>query len=324
MYEYLRYRKARSETGGGDSAPFNDWWHFDWLRKVCGWDFPTSDQIPWFDKVIVKKGKKILSDNEIEKMIDEGTYKPTRMAFTPADVVKLEERAVEQNCVFSAGVLIMIWSSVRPTHIQLCELEFVNLKNKVMGFHCTSGKSRGDFQPFKFQVSLISLSKNPRPWWNVFIKALENRSCKDDDFVFMNEKGGPMTNEKITEEIRNIVSDWLSPEETMMRTSRSARYFIMSIVALCGIGEDRAITAGFGKSRKDPGSGPSMPDTYNNHAILNNLFTNKMLGLNLMKWNKEYGDDFASWSATAMMDWTGKQLAIKAGEDPELIAELWG
>ena len=57
--------------------------------------------------------------------------------------------------VNAAGILIMVWSSAKPNHVQRRVLEVIDRPNRVMKLHCFAGKKRGAFQAYKFQASLI-------------------------------------------------------------------------------------------------------------------------------------------------------------------------
>ena len=145
-------------------------------------------------------------------------------------------------------------------------------------FHCAAGKQHGPLNAFKYQCTLQSISKEPREWWTPFVKAMEKRNCREDDFLFMRKDGMPMNTNEMTDAIRNVCKDWLSEYEVMQRTARSSRYFVTSTAGSCAVGEEHTVTAGFWKDHRDIGNqSRSMPSAYDDNRVVKNEFLRTML-----------------------------------------------
>ena len=317
--DYLDERRNDGET-----CPSSDWEHLKWFAKNCGYDLPSSKQIENFEATIAKQNKKILSEDEIDDLIEQGKWHPKRCSWTPRDIVKLEEKA-EKGCEISSFTLVMVWSTIRPSHIQLSTVEDIDFKNRVIKFHCAAGKQHGPLNAFKFQCTLQSISKEPREWWTPFVKAMEKRNCREDDFLFMRKDGMPMNTNEMTDAIRNVCKDWLSEYEVMQRTARSSRYFVTSTAGSCAVGEEHTVTAGFWKDHRDIGNqSRSMPSAYDDNRVVKNEFLRTMLAQLLTEYNVKYDDDFKEWDATAMMRFMGARMAIMKGQDPGLVERFWG
>ena len=318
--DYLTERRK-----DGDTCPSSDFESLNWFAKTCGFDFPSRKEIPNFAATVAKQDKKILSDDEIDQLIEEGKWFPKRCSWTPYDIVQLEKRAVEKGCEISSFTLVMVWSTIRPTHIGLSTIEDIDLRNRVIKFHCAAGKQHGPLNAFKFQCTLQSISQEERQWWTPLLKALKRRDRREHDFLFMKKNGQPMNANEITDAIRKVCRNWLPEYEVMRRTARSSRYFTNSTAGSCAVGEEHTVTAGFWKDSRDVGNqSRSMPSTYDDNRLVKNEFLRTMIAQYLTEYNQEEGDDFKTWDATSMMRFMARRMNILKGQKGSLIKRFWG
>lgn len=268
-----------------------------WFAKTAGLKFPNKSQFPC-GKILTAKVQN-WSKGEDATDLEGVTIRVNRLAFTPEDIVNFERLACAGS-TNAAAVLVMIWSSSRPIHLQRSTIEEIDLKWKSAKIFCFSGKRRGAWKPYRFRASLISLSSPERPWWNVLHKI---KNEKGRQHFFETASGSDMSVDQISAWIKKTVSGWCTDIRILnTKSSYSGRLFIPGLCSICGISTTDSLAVGLWRDgRFEYISDSSMPMLYDDNRLMKGELLRRKIATALLDWNRVYQDDFKSFELFGFM-----------------------